>query len=150
GPSQDNDSDTPPQKALTPPRRDHDPLQRLKRIPQSQERIPFLQGEIAGLLEKQRPQLTKLRKDEPPFDPDEPVPVVNLQQLRALLPKDVPTAMVQFTLTADKGLAIIITEDKLHAVDLPGFSLPVAAKLLSQWYSAYYKHKTDWDDALPQ
>jgi hypothetical protein len=75
------------------------------------------------------------------------VPPIRIGQISDLIPHDVPTAIVHYTLTADRGLALIITADVIRAVDLPGSSANEANDPANAWYRAYYDECREPSDA---
>ena len=69
--------------------------------------------------------------------------------MRELLPEDGHTAIVQYTLTAEHGLALIVTHDGIDAVTLPQLSHGEAVDLARAWYRAYRGDRRNWDEAIP-
>jgi CHAT domain-containing protein/Tfp pilus assembly protein PilF len=67
------------------------------------------------------------------FDPDNPVPPVDFAQIRALIPNDVPTAVVQYTITRNRGVALLITTAGVEAVPLPDIDVLQAMLLDFKW-----------------
>ena len=59
--------------------------------------------------------LREIRRHDPEFNPDEPVPPIDCAAARSLLPTDVPTAIVQYTLTQERGIALVLTASDVQA-----------------------------------
>ncbi len=154
-PSQRDSPDEPPSgpgsgtKGRAPARRDVDLLQALERLPRSQQRLAYLREMIEKLEQEEREKLQAIHKYDPEFDPDLPVPPIDFTAVQKLLPVDVPTAVVQYSLTAERGLALVVTRDGVEAVNLPKLSHREAIDLALAWYRAYYDHRGRWDDAIP-
>jgi hypothetical protein len=76
--------------------------------------------------------------------------------MQALLPTDRPTAVIQYTLTENRGVALVITRAGVDAVELPGLSGRRAWVLMTDWYKTYDKAVTPpntmeaWADELPR
>jgi CHAT domain-containing protein len=96
--------------------------------------------------------LRHLRADfDPDFDPDKPVPPITFADSRALVPDDVPTALVQYSLMRDRGLALVITRDDAFAVPLPVLDANRGWELANAWYRSYYSgDRAAWETALPE
>jgi CHAT domain-containing protein len=91
--------------------------------------------------------LRRLRAD---FDPDRPIAPITFAEARALVPDDVPTAFVQYSLTQDRGLALVITRDHAFAIPLPDFDVNRGWDLANAWYRRYYGgDRAAWEAALP-
>src|SRR5262249_13491441 len=71
------------------------------------------------------------------FNPDQPVTPLAFEAIRELLPADVPTAIVQYSVTAERGLALIVTRDEVFSVSLPDLSERQAEELAGAWFRAY-------------
>jgi CHAT domain-containing protein len=94
--------------------------------------------------------LRRLQADcDPEFDPDRPVRPISFAEVQTLLPADVPTAIVQYSLTRERGLALLVTHEHVEAVMLPDLNDRQAWELAEAWYDAYYGHRDTRDDALP-
>ena len=85
-------------------------------------------GTIEVALEKPKAALASFRKalklcvtlaKETSEDPDRPVHPLTVAEIRALIPTDVRSAFVQFTIAADTGLALILTRKGIECVKLP-------------------------------
>jgi CHAT domain-containing protein len=102
--------------------------------------------------EEYQAALATIRRDyDPAFDPDQPIQPVTIAQARSLLECDVPTAIVQYCLTAERGLALLVTQDNVHAVPLPDLTDRDAWELAVAWLTAYYQRGGEpWDEALPR
>jgi CHAT domain-containing protein/tetratricopeptide (TPR) repeat protein len=112
-----------------PPRREFEDAQR-----QYQEALRRIQAE-----------------HDPEFDPDRPVPPVTFEQARALLPADLPTAFVQFCLTEQRGLALVVLAGDAFAVTLPDLNARQGWELAIAWYESYYGgDRAAWEAALPE
>src|SRR5262249_28145418 len=83
------------------------------------------------------------------FDPDTPVAPIDLATIRRLLPTDKATAFVQYTLTRDRGFAILITREELQAVPLDDLRLRQTLPLLGDRLRTRYLGKERWPEALP-
>src|SRR5205814_1319527 len=64
-------------------------------------------------------------------------------QIQALIPTDVPTAFVQFTLAQDTGLALVLTREGIDCVKLPALAEQAAGKAGIAWLTAYYRRAGD-------
>jgi CHAT domain-containing protein len=137
--------------------RDADLVRALDRLPRSAQRIQFLREEIARVEQKQQTLLREVHaKYDPEFDPDQPVPPIDFEAVRRLLPADVASAIVQYTLTQERGLALVITRDDIQAVTLPDLNDRQAIDLALAWYKAYYARHDGpapglhrWGEAIP-
>jgi CHAT domain-containing protein len=97
------------------------------------------QQQAAGLREEHQRLVADIRaRYDGEFDPDRPVPPIRFADALDLLPDDVPTAVVQYTLTVDRGLALVLTRDDVQAVPLPDLSDRQAFELARAWYASYY------------
>jgi CHAT domain-containing protein len=83
--------------------------------------------------------LEQVRGYDPEFQPDAPVSPISIAQALALLPNDVPTALVQYTLTRDRGLALIVTGGEVLPVDLPELNDQQGWELAEAWYQSYFR-----------
>jgi hypothetical protein len=103
--------------------------------------------------------LAQIKEHDPEFDPDQPVPPVSFQTVQEqLLPDDVPTAIVQFTLTRERGLALVILPDTVLRVRLPELNERAGWDLAIRWLEKYYNDTRErdprawmkeWADVLP-
>lgn len=75
----------------------------------------------------------RVRSLVPAFDPDRPVPPLSFDAIRNLVPTDVPTAIIQLSVTQERALAIVITRDELFAVPLPAWHDENARQTASRW-----------------
>jgi len=92
--------------------------------------------------EQLRPQyaaaLEEIRKQvDPQFDPDQPVPPIPFAAMRDLLPDDIPTAIVQYTLTERQSIALLLTRAGLQMAELPDLNHDRALDLYIRWYRAH-------------
>ena len=72
----------------------------LDRMPRSTERLRYLHQEVERLRGEHQVLLKRIQDGfDPEFDPDQPIPPITFQAVRELLPTDVPTAIVQYSLT---------------------------------------------------
>lgn len=69
----------------------------------------------------------------PTFDPNRSVPPLSFDAIRDLIPTDVPTAIIQLSITQELALAIVITRDELFAVPLPAWCDEYARQTASRW-----------------
>ena len=83
--------------------------------------------------------LAAIRRFHPEFNPDQPVAPVKLKELRAQLPADVPTGLVQFTVDREGGLVLVVTREKVLAVRLP----EVGEEWLQEHGSTWFKNYVD-------
>src|SRR5262249_14254720 len=83
--------------------------------------------------------LGQIRAFDPTYNPDRCVPPIHFDQVPSLIPRDVPTAIVHYTLMAERGLILVITADDIQAVPLPGFNANQATAPANAWYRAYYE-----------
>jgi len=83
-------------------------------------------------------KLADIQAYDPSFNPDQPVRPITFQEAQRLIPSDVPTAVVQFTLTCDLGLAVVISHAGPQLVRLPDCSTGQAREMAQAWFAAYY------------
>ncbi len=136
-------------KSGVPARRDADLLRSLERLPRSTERIAFLRQEVDRLKQKQAEPLRRIHQHDADFDPDRPVAAIDFVTAQRLVPDDVPSAIVQYTLTDDRGIALILTKDGVELVPLPRLSHGEALELARKWYDVYYTDRNNFDAAIP-
>lgn len=104
----------------------------------SAQRRARLREEIAGFRQQYTVALDAIREQfDYDFDPDQPVPPISFAAMRDLLPADVPTAIVQYTLTERHGVALLLTRDGLQAVELPDLNARRAQDLHDCWSQAH-------------
>lgn len=119
-----------------------DPLERLR------EQVAQLRGEHGTLLS------TIQQKHDPEFDPDRPIPPVDLVTMQQLIPTDVSTVVVQFMLTPDRAYVFVLTTDKVEVVELSDLNDGQVWNIAVDWYNAYYESRgqqnRDFDEKLPQ
>jgi CHAT domain-containing protein/tetratricopeptide (TPR) repeat protein len=109
-----------------------------------QHRVNRLQAEYDGLK-------AELQACDPEFDPDRPVPAVPFDRLCALVPTDVPTAVVHYTISDQRGQALILHGGKLDAVRLPELDAGQAAELAWRWMKTYRASSfKEWSERLPE
>ncbi len=102
------------------------PPQRLHRLRQEAER----HGDACHAV------LARIRAEyDPGFDPDQPVRPIPYREVRELLAGP-PTALVQYTLAGEHGVALVITVDGVAVVALPGLGAQESRDLASRWYEA--------------
>jgi CHAT domain-containing protein len=113
-------------------------VSRLDRLSQSEQRLQLLRDEVTERQQLYAEALNRVRVHDPLFDPEQPVPPIDIDQMRSLLPTDVPTAIVQFTLLNDQGVAILITADRIDHIPLPELTGHEALQLAQEWFDQYY------------
>lgn len=86
-----------------------------------------------------REVLQRVRAHDPEFNPDKPVVPIDTETALALLPRDVPTAAVQYSVTPRRGLALVITVGGIEHIPLPDLDLRTASELVVRWYKGYYE-----------
>jgi CHAT domain-containing protein/tetratricopeptide (TPR) repeat protein len=97
-----------------------------------------MQQRAAELRQQHQRLLDRIRANhDSEFNPDHPVLPVTFQDAVGLIPDDVPTAVVQYSLTADGGLALLITRQDVQAVVLPDLSERQGVELAAAWSVAY-------------
>ena len=101
------------------------------------DRREFLTAEVGRLSAEHTCLLKRVREHDPVFDPDEPVSPVSFPERQALLPVDRRTAVVHYTLTENRGVALVITRAGVEAVELPGLNAHRGTQLGNEWYAAY-------------
>jgi tetratricopeptide (TPR) repeat protein len=100
--------------------------------------LDSLRQQIAPLEREYRELLARIRADyDPEFNPEQPVPPVTFQAARELLPADRSSTIVQYALTQDNGLALVVTGADILPVPLPGLSDRQAWELAGAWYVGY-------------
>ena len=78
-----------------------------------------------------------------------PVAAIDLPAAQRLVPDDVPSAIVHYTLTDERGLALLLTRDSIEVVPLPNLTHAEASALVQKWYDAYYADRDNFDEAIP-
>ncbi|HKI36229.1 MAG TPA: CHAT domain-containing tetratricopeptide repeat protein [Gemmataceae bacterium] len=119
--------------------------------PRPASRLDDIRREFEELQRQHDAALTRLRTDyDPEFDPDEPVAPITFAQARELLPTDMPTAFVQYSLTQQRGLALVVTRDDIFAATLPDLVGRQGWDLTIAWYESYYGgDRAAWEAAVP-
>ena len=102
-----------------------------------QERVESLQNKFASLDEEYQDCLRRIQEHDPEFDPDQPVPPVSAEQAQEIIPNR-ETALVQFTLTEQAGLALILTQERIIPVELPECTSDSVFQLALEWFQGYY------------
>src|SRR5205085_9291073 len=102
----------------------------------SRQRKTLLRKQVEQLRARYMPLLEEVRKGDPGFDPDQPVAPIQLQNIRQLLP-DRKSAIVQYALTAEGGYGLVITRDRIDAVELPLLTVRQTYEWSFEWYKAY-------------
>jgi CHAT domain-containing protein len=110
-------------------------------------RLDELQRELARADEEYQHAVREVRdRHDPGYDPDRPVPPVSFAQMRGLIPADVRTALVQFTLTARRGVAIVITAERPHLVPFAaGWTARRAEELADEWSDLCRRYRDSKD-----
>ena len=97
-----------------------------------------LRQEIESLQVEHQRTLHRIQREyDHEFNPDQPIPPITFQMVRELLPTDVPTAIVQYSITAERGLALVVTRDEVLALPLPDLDDDRSRELARPWFSAY-------------
>jgi CHAT domain-containing protein/translation initiation factor 2B subunit (eIF-2B alpha/beta/delta family) len=107
-----------------------------------QDPVRDLRNNLKGLTTKHNLMLQRIRQHDPEFDLDRLVPPVSISELRLLIPTDLPTALVQYTVTREGGLALILTSNQLLAIRLPKLSDSELSKLAGDWFDRYYGNES--------
>jgi CHAT domain-containing protein len=103
------------------------------------ERRRRLGDELSVVAEQHHGLLREIQtRYDPEFDPDQPVPPVKYKTIQALLPRDKPTAIVQYCLGLNRSFAFIIAPSELLVVPLPGFNETEARDAAAVWFRTYY------------
>jgi tetratricopeptide (TPR) repeat protein len=132
-----------------PSRRHADLLHSVERPALSPERVAFLREEVEKLQHRQQEQLQRIRHHDADFDPDQPVVPIDCAAAQRLVPEDVPSAIVHYTLTGKRGLALVLTRDGIEVIPLPNLSSGEAFELAQRWYDTYYDDRPNFDAATP-
>jgi tetratricopeptide (TPR) repeat protein len=111
-------------------------LQRGETRPQS-DALVRLHQEAENLRHEHKCRLDDICRYDGTFDPDQPVPLLSLDEMRTLLLADVPTAAVLYTITKERGLALLVTAHHIQAVTLPDLNDRQAWELANAWTVAY-------------
>jgi hypothetical protein len=110
--------------------------------PRSEERLRVQQSEVDGLRRQYQAVLERIRSQhDPEFTPDQPVPPISFPDAVGLIPDDKPTAVVQYSLTRGKGLALVVTRQDVQAVVLPDLNDRQASERAYAWFLAYQYYK---------
>ncbi len=100
--------------------------------------LHVLQAAVDSIRATYEDALRRVRVYDPEFNPDKPIVPIDADTARGLLPRDIPTAIVQYSLTLQRGLALVITETGIEHVPLPGLDNRQAFELVAKWYDGYY------------
>ncbi|HKI36446.1 MAG TPA: CHAT domain-containing tetratricopeptide repeat protein [Gemmataceae bacterium] len=119
--------------------------------PRPASRLDEIRREFEELQRQHDAALSRLRADyDAEFNPDDPVAPITFAQARELLPTDMPTAFVQYSLTQQRGLALVVTHDDVFAITLPDLAGQQGWELAEAWYSSYYGgDRAAWEAAVP-
>jgi CHAT domain-containing protein len=137
-PPDDTDDNSPSQRTRSGGPRSPALLLRLGQQGQARERIDECRREIERLRTRYREKLEEIQAFDKEFDPERPVVPIDADTATNLLPTDGLTALVQFTLTAEQGVALVLTRDDVSLVQLPNFPGDRAWEQAQRWYDAYY------------
>lgn len=114
--------------------------------PQPPDILEQLRHEVEQLSIIHNELLEKIRIHDPEFNPDQPVPPIDYPAMQSLVPGDVPTAVIHYSLTNDYGVAFNLTADGIEAISLPDFDNPRANRMLKTWFQRYYESSRDGKD----
>ncbi len=117
----------------------------------SQERHGQLGQQVERVAARYNAQLAQIRSFDKEFDPDRPVPPIDFRRIKQLLPVDIPTAFVHYTLTRHRAVAVVVIHSGLEAVALPGLDTLRALVLAANWYRGYDDGRdfSAWAQRLP-
>jgi CHAT domain-containing protein len=97
-----------------------------------------MQQQATELVQQHQRLLDRIRASyDSEFNPDQAVPPVHFQDVLGLIPDDVPTAVVQYSLTRYGGLTLVITRQDVQAVVLPELNERQGTELALAWSVAY-------------
>jgi CHAT domain-containing protein/Tfp pilus assembly protein PilF len=113
------------------------------------EHVAVLRQEVEQLQQKQQELLGRIHQHDAGFDPDRPVAPIDCATAQRLVPDDVPSAVIHYTIIGDRGLALLLTRDAIEVVPLPRLGNREAFELVQQWYDAYYGARGNFDEAIP-
>ena len=110
-----------------------------------------LQQRVSQLHAEHDQLKAELKTYDPEIDPDRPVPAVPFDQLCTLVPTDMPTAVVHYTITDRRGEALILHDGKLDTVRLLELDARQASKLTRRWKETYEASSfKEWSQRLPE
>lgn len=78
-------------------------------------------------------KLAEVRAFDSEFDPYRPVRPISFDQAKRLLPKDKPTALVQYVITGECGLAFVLCNNETQRVRLPECNHHQLSALAQAW-----------------
>ncbi len=101
--------------------------------------LQALQADVDRVEAAYRDVVRRVRVHDPEFNPDKPVVPVDADTALGLLPRDLPTAIVQYSVTPRRGLALVITEAGIEHVPLAGLDVSRVTQSVLKWYEGYYE-----------
>ena len=89
---------------------------------------------VQTLRQEYQQQLQHIQEEyDPEFDPDRTLSPIGFEAIRQLLPVDVPTAIVHYSLGVEHAFAVIITANAVRPVRLPDLDERKAMELALAW-----------------
>lgn len=97
-----------------------------------------IQAEIEQLECEYNTVLAELRRGDPDYSPEGAASALTFADIQKLVPTDMPTAFVQFTLTQEETIALVITKTEVFPIRLKELTLERSGQLAAAWFSGYY------------
>ncbi len=107
---------------------------RIKRVPS----LASLRSEVNRSEASYLEMLRRIHVCDSEFNPDRPVSPIDVEAVRRLIPRDIPTAVVQYTLTERRSLALVITDGNIEHVPLTDLDNTQALEIAITWYRGYH------------
>ena len=108
------------------------------RGPESVARAPrrvTLEQEVEKIRSEYHSALHRIQAEyDPEFDPDRPVPPIDYQRMQKLIPTDIPTAVIHYSLTQERGVALILTAERIEAIPMPELNDGKGIELAQAWF----------------
>jgi CHAT domain-containing protein/tetratricopeptide (TPR) repeat protein len=128
-----------------------DLVQTRRRLPRTADHLHDLREEVERRRRDYLELLEQIRAGhDPDFDPDQPVRPIRYEVIQKLLSVGRPTAIAYYTLTAKRGVALLLTRERVLPVELPNLSERQGWELALAWLRALQGDGGQpWEDALP-
>jgi len=116
-----------------------DVFEHLENLATQHERLSFLTRRVDQLKKRHAFVLKQIQiNHDPEFDADQPLHPIRYEGVTRLIPRDVPTAVVQYFITHEYGLANVISPSGVFTVRLPDLNVAGVSSLAEQWFGEYY------------
>lgn len=116
-----------------------DVFERFENLATKPEQLRLLTRRVEQLKKRQALLLKQiLINHDPEFNPYQPLRPLHYEGVTRMIPRDVPTAVVQYFITREYGLAHVIAPPGVFAIRLPDLNVAELSKLAEQWFGKYY------------